>query len=210
MSTLTGFYSDKRCCSHCTGSLTGQHISACQCGNFFHTDNGCARECEQCSAEFCTQCTAFTSHVCSPVGASAPILAEESDDSLATDNDSDGEIAAMTIAETEEVFTEACTQQRFLEKGASMGDDALVPEGGVYLNRISGTAHMSHKTEPEKSACGVYMNPLCFAHENDEYSFIGATLCWRSGCACWLARPVEEPVEEPVEASPIDWDGGDL
>jgi hypothetical protein len=132
---------------------------------------------------------------------------------LATDNDSDGEISAMTIVEEEEIFTEACAQQRFLEKGASMGDDAVVPESGVYLNRISGTAHMSHKSEPEKSACGVWMNPLCLSHENDEYSLIGATLCWRSGCSCWVARPDDVPAEDPVEVSTpdlTDWDAGDL
>ena len=217
LSSLTGFYSKERKCSHCSGSLAGQRISACPCGNFFHSGEDCARECEHCGAEFCTQCNAIATHTCTRFGAAAPVLAEESDESLATDNDSDGEIAAMTIAETEEVFIEACAHQRFLEKGAAMGDDAVVPENGVFINRVSGTAHMTHRTDPEKSACGVHMNPLLFTHEDGQEALIGATLCWRSGCANWIARPDEPNVCEPTSpaalsdnAEGIELDGAPL
>ena len=199
MSSLTGFYAPSRCCSHCDLSLAGQRIAACDCGNFFHTDSGCSRLCGACNAEFCTKCTALDNHVCRPILAPAPILEEESDDSLATDNDSDGEVAAMAIAETEDVFVEACSQSRFLEKGISMGDDALVPEAGVFLNRITGTAHLTHASNNQKSACGIYMNPLGFEYSTSECALLGTTLCWRAGCANWVARPVEEESNETPE-----------
>jgi hypothetical protein len=64
-------------------------------------------------------------HTCTPVRASAPVLAEEPDDSLATDTDSEGEITEITIAETEETFVEACAQQRSLEKGRPWGTTQL-------------------------------------------------------------------------------------
>jgi hypothetical protein len=199
LNSLNDFYSKERQCAHCSGPLAGHAISACQCGNFFHTYEDsftCSKVCGDCGAEFCTQCDSVSTHVCT-TGAVAPILAEESDDSLATDNDSDGEVAAITIAETEETFVEACAHQRLLEKGASMGDDAIVPEEGVFINRVSGTAHKVHRADAEKSACGVVMNPLSFSHDFGETALIGATLCWRSGCSNWMAKIVEpEPTED--------------
>lgn len=127
-------------------------------------------------------------------------LAYESDDSLATDNDSDGEEAARAFAETEEVFVEACAQGRLLEKGAAMGDDASMPAEGVYLNRVPGTAHMLHASDETKSACGLWMNPLCYECVSDEFSLLGCTLCWRSGCGRWVAKPPDADDPVPTEA----------
>ena len=99
----------------------------------------------------------------------------------------------MAIAETEEVFAEVCAQLRFLDKGVSMGDDAAIPEHGVFINRFTGTAHQAKATDAERSACGVWMNPVCFEQSSDSYMLIGCTLCWRSGCSHWIAKPEEEP-----------------
>jgi hypothetical protein len=125
----------------------------------------------------------------------APILAEESDDSVNTDNDSEGEVAAITIAETDGILAEAAADARFLAKGVSTGDDAIVPDEGVFINKISATAHMTNPLDDKKSACGIFMNPICFSKSSHEYALIGCTLCWRSGCAKWETN-VSESLED--------------
>jgi hypothetical protein len=138
------------------------------------------------------------------------VLAEESDESLATDNDSDCEIANMAIAETEEIFAEACAQLRFLDKGVSMGDDAAMPEHGIFVNRFTGKAHQAKATDAERAACGLWMNPVCFEHSMDDYMLIGCTLCWRSGCSQWIAKPEEEELPEDTFEAPAEEGGTPL
>ena len=134
-----------------------------------------------------------------PTSAPAPALAEESDESLATENDSDGEVAAMAIAETEEVFAVACADLRYLAKGVSYGDDARVPDSGIFCNKVTGTAHQVSCSDPTKSACGLIMNPLTFYFQSDPTALIGCTLCWRSGCAHWVAA--DNDTQELAEAA---------
>ena len=84
-----------------------------------------------------------------------------------------------------------------------MGDDAQVPVSGVFINRVSATAHMCHKTDPEKSACGVLMNTLSFTHDEGQHALIGAMLCWRSGCNNWVARIDEPNIVEPTSPAAL-------
>ena len=89
-----------------------------------------------------------------------------------------------------------------------MGDDAQVPEAGIFYNRVTGTAHMTHATDSSKSACGIFMNPICFQHSTDDYALLGCTLCWRSGCANWTASVSFSENEEADDvASPTDTGG---
>ena len=169
-------------------------VTACQCGACFHAREDCCRECQCCGAEFCLSCDFFENHVCFPPNTPAPQLAEESDDTVDTDRDSDGDVAALTVAGTEEVLAEESAETRFLQKGFARGDEAALTAGGIYFNRITGTAHMPHAEADGKSACGLTMSPLCYEHSTDECALIGCTLCWRSGCANWeAARDPTEP-----------------
>ena len=65
---------------------------------------------------------------------------------------------------------------------------------------------MRHPTDETRSACGVWMNPLCFVCDEDEVSLIGCTLCWRSGCARWIAAPVQDEERVPTEVVSDDDD----
>ena len=147
----------------------------------------------------------------------AAVLAEESDDSLATDNDSDLEVAAMTLAATDADFKKSADAERFLTKGFATGDDAKMPEEGVYLNRITGTAHKANVLVEGKSCCGLCMNPLCFEFSNEMYALLGCSLCWRSGCFGWVALDVEaaasssdDDLSAPIEGSATASDIADL
>ena len=102
-------------------------IFLCECGSFVHAENDCCRSCLECGAEFCLDCVWFHSHTCTPPHAAAHILAEESDDSANTEHDTDGELAAMVVAETEDTLIEAHAKLRFLEKGVARSDDAAAP-----------------------------------------------------------------------------------
>ena len=90
-----------------------------------------------------------------------------------------------------------------------MGDDAAFPEDGVFINRISGTAHQCKSTDAERSACGVWMNPLCFELVKEPYALFGCTLCWRSGCAQWIAKPEDLAIPEDTKEEDITGDEAD-
>ena len=146
-------------------------------------------------------------------------MAEESDnDSVNSENDSDGEVAAMAVAEADAIIRESVAETRYLERGASTGDEAKVPETGVFYNKVTGTAHMVHSSLDGRSACGMVMKPLCYEYANEEYCLLGCSLCWRSGCASWVAlEPFSEVVSEngyaysPTDAGDIeDLDLGEL
>ena len=66
---------------------------------------------------------------------------------------------------------------------------------------------MAHHSDAAKSACGIFMNPICFQHSSDECALIGCTLCWRSGCANWTVAEASVINEEVDVASPTDTEG---
>jgi hypothetical protein len=128
-------------------------------------------------------------------------MAEESDESVNTDHDTDGEVTAMVLADVEDSFVEAHAQIRFLQKGAARGDDATVPEAGIFFHRISLTAHMVHAADAQRSACGMKMSNLIYEFAEGPYALDGCALCWRPGCCQWVAGPAEELLSE-VKSEP--------
>jgi hypothetical protein len=115
------------------------------------------------------------------------VLAEESDLDVATDLDSDGEAAAIAVAETDEVFAATSTVIRREETGIVNGDDVSFPLAGIFYNRISGVAHMVKPHDEGRPACGITMNPLTYEFSSHPDSLQGCSLCWRSGCSNWVA-----------------------
>jgi hypothetical protein len=139
-------------------------------------------------------------------------LAEESDDDLNSESDSDCEAAAMAIAETEEVFADAYTSTRRAEKGVAIGDDASVPPEGVFVNWVSGAAHMVKSGFDDRSACGLIMNPITYVFSQDPDALMGCSLCWRAGCANWSEVETamqSQGVPSDCDSLPADDDGFD-
>ena len=203
--SLLGIASGSNGCKSCNGALVGQKITACECGAFIHVADACCRICQECHAEFCLDCVWFEKHACTKPSETAYILAEESDDSADTEHDSDGEIASMTVAETEDTLIEAHAKLRFLAKGVARGNDALVPDNGIFFNRITGTAHMVAETDSMKSACGLKMSPLIYEFASGRYALDECSLCWRAGCCNWIAAPDDDSAFDfsPTSPAPI-------
>jgi hypothetical protein len=87
------------------------------------------------------------------------------------------------------------------------GDDAAVPEGGIFFNRVTGTAHAVKSKDDLRSCCGLYMDPLCYEFADHENALSGCSLCWRSGCSNWQSLPDEAvPVESNEEPIDAPWD----
>ena len=188
--SLRGVSEGPRQCKSCVAPLTSGKIFLCECGCFVHASDQCSRSCQECAADFCLDCVWFDSHACTSAHAAAHILAEESDDSVDTEHDTDGELASMELAEAEDSFIEAHAKLRFLEKGVARGDDAAVPDAGVFFNRVTRTAHQLHIDDPSKSACGMKMSALTYEFASGSFALDGCSLCWRSGCSNWEAVAV--------------------
>jgi hypothetical protein len=168
-----------------------------------HVTEDCCRTCPECCAEFCLSCEWFDKHACTAPNAAAYILAEESDDSVNTEHDSDGEVAAMTVAETEDTLIEAHAKLRFLEKGVARGSDAVVPQNGIFFDRFTSTAHMVSEADPQKSACGLKMTPLVYEFASGRYALEECSLCWRAGCCNWIAAEEDGSADGFSPTSPL-------
>ena len=87
----------------------------------------------------------------------------------------------------------------FLQKGVARGDEADVPESGIFFNRVTRTAHQINAANETKSACGLAMSPLIYEFASGPYALDGCALCWRPGCCNWIPAPEEVSVTGSAE-----------
>ena len=179
-------------CMICKDDLATLPAFRCNCGNWAHSS--CAARCERCLAEFCMSCDNFVRHVCREPETVAQEILEESGSDWDSDDDSDVEQARMALEQVEAAETEEAQEKAFLEKGAN-SDDAMMPEGGVYVHMTHRTAHRA--SEEGVTACGVVVSDLTHEYLSGDDDMSHAKLCWRSGCCPWQQRP---PIVEVSES----------
>ena len=95
----------------------------------------------------------------------------------------------MAIEDEEFVEIEAESAKAITEKGFCDGTDAMFPDGGVFINKVSGIVHMVK--DPYSCACGTLADETRFEYFYEASSILGRRLCWRSGCAKWEKPQVE-------------------
>jgi hypothetical protein len=179
-------FEDMRC-RHCDKTLKRAEAFLCECGNLVHDDigfvDGCRTTCPWCLELMCGLCYGLGYHVCKISDN------ESSEAQSSTDDDSDGERVQMAIEDEEVVEVEAESTRANTETGIRDGSDALFPEGGVFINKVSGIVHMVK--DPYSCGCGTMADETRFEYFYEASSILGRRLCWRSGCAKW-----EKPQDE--------------
>ena len=139
-------------------------------------------------------CDSYVRHKCREPETVAQEILDESGSDWDTDDDSDMEQARMALEQVEASDADVAQEKAFLEKGAS-SDDALMPEGGVYVHLVHRTAHRA--CEEGVTACGVVVSDLTHEYLSGDDDISHSKLCWRPGCCPWLQRP---PVVEVSES----------
>ena len=183
-------------CPSCEDPLSAAVAFRCPCGRSVHSY--CAAKCQTCLAEFCQLCEEYVTHVCREPETVAQELLEESGSDWDTDDDSDLELARMTLEQAEEEEVEEAQEKAFLTKGAS-ADNALVPEDGLYVHMVHGTAHKA--TKEGTTACGVIVSDITHEYLTEADDISHVRLCWRSGCAPWVRTEAAAASKENIEVS---------
>jgi hypothetical protein len=145
--------------------------------------DSCTVSCPWCQEQFCGLCYSLGLHACQVSDT------DSSEDSSSSEDDSDGEHVQMAIEDEEVVEAEAEAAKAFIEKGFGDGTDALFPEGGIFMNKVSGIVHMVK--DPHTCACGMKADETRFEYYYEASAMVGRRLCWRSGCAKWEKEQVE-------------------
>ena len=180
---------DLTCC-FCKGTIAGARAFLCECGRLTHCKEECNQQCPRCSSDFCRFCDGLAHHKCSEANVVAPILVNSGDLSeQESDDDSDLEVARMTLEADGKVEQDAEDQALFLKKGFSDGSDAQMPPEGVVVHRVYRTAHKS--TEDCEAACGIATSDVTFEYTIDPADLFKCKLCWRPGCAPWVRLQTE-------------------
>ena len=168
-------------CKNCEKSLKGAKLFQCECGNTVHEKvglvDGCTVTCPWCLEDFCGLCYTLGLHACQISEA------ESSDSSSSSEDDSDGEKVQMALEDEEAIEEEIMTAKAFVEKGFGDGTDAAFPEGGIFVNKVSGIVHMVK--DPHTCACGTVADETRFEYYYEASAMLGRRLCWRSGCSKW-------------------------
>lgn len=152
-------------------------------------------------------------HVCREPDTVAQELLEESGSDWDTDDDSDLELARMTLEKAEGEEAEEAQEKAFLAKGAC-AENALVPEDGLYVHLVHGTAHKA--TKEGTTACGVIVSDITHEYLTNTDDISHVKLCWRSGCAPWVRTEtaaasegnIEVPSSSDSEAEEVEADDG--
>jgi hypothetical protein len=140
--------------------------------------------CTRCDGVFCKFCNNRESHDCTKANAIPDVLIEDGDISEADSNDdSDLEVAMMTLEEADATAQEDEDQKLFLAKGFAAASEAAIPDEGILIHKVYGTVHRA--TDECHAACGIRTSDLTFTFTTDKNDLEGCKLCWRSGCAPW-------------------------
>ena len=174
--------SQSGCCAVCRFRLNpNDPVFQCACGNWVHIDGNCGVRCVICSMDICKSCAASSPHVCP----TADDLSDAEDDDQSSS--SDGEQADMVAREAEGCLD---AEVRELTKNADGGADAAFPVGGIFVHKITETAHKLK--DAHCTACGIPADPIRFDYFYEGDSVPRANLCWRSGCTPWICAPSKE------------------
>ena len=181
-------------CVACEGPINDSVSLRCVCGRLVHST--CAAKCKTCLAECCTSRDNYVAHVCREPETVAQEILEESGSEWDTDNDSDLELARMTLEQAEDEAAEEAEDTAFLSKGAR-AENARMPEDGLYVHVVHRTAHKA--TKDGTTACGVIVSDITHEFLSRKDTFSHVRLCWRGGCAPW--GKAEEGDDVEVESS---------
>ena len=185
-------------CAQCEQPLLYGKVSACPCGRWVHCDPSCSLACTRCDGVFCKFCNNRETHDCTKASAIPDVLLEDGDISEADSNDdSDLEVAMMTLEEADATEQADEDQKLFLTKGFAAASEAAIPDEGILIHKVYGTVHRA--TGECNTACGIRGSDLTFTFTTDKNDLEGCKLCWRSGCAPWEQALVVVP--EDVVAS---------
>ena len=135
-------------------------------------------------------CPHYAEHRCAEVNSVAAQMIEDDAFSLpGSEDDSDDEIARMTLERDSEVIRLEEEQQLFLTKGISGAEEAAMPTDGVLIHKVYKTVHRA--TEDCDATCGIKVNNVNYYFSVDAGDLTGCKLCWRSGCAPWHLAATE-------------------
>jgi hypothetical protein len=164
-------------CKACDKPLENDAIFECPCSNLVHDSGFCVVVCAGCGEKMCELCCAVGAHTCE--------LSDESSDSSgsSSEDDSDGEKVTMALEEEEREEAVAESAKALLVKGVENGSQAIFPEGGVLINKITGVVHMMK--DAHTCACGLNAIETRYEYHYEASAIYDKKLCWRPGCAKW-------------------------
>jgi hypothetical protein len=149
---FTATSSARRECPACAEEVDGLgDIATCaSCERLCHS-GPCCNECPACAMLVCSQCLSLKHHECVP--------GQEVPDHVEVDSTSDSsDESASSEGRSEDDMSATSTED---DEGASE-TSALpaIPEGGLWLSRRTGVAHVASARKESLTACGLQMSPL--------------------------------------------------